>query len=365
MAEPLFVPTKNGSGRPVPKRARGASINPAPRFEHEQRTDDDEQDEGSAPAAPTTVVDERAKSIITRNQSPDIGFDRSINAYRGCEHGCIYCFARPSHAYVGLSPGIDFETRLFAKPEAASLLRRELAAPSYRCRSIAIGTNTDPYQPIERSRQITRQILEVLAEARHPVGIVTKSDLILRDLDILAPMARDGLAKVGISITTLNPVLARTMEPRAPRPDKRLNAIRTLVDHKVPVTALVAPIVPAINDHEIEAILEAVAEHGASNANFVLLRLPHEVKDIFRDWLARFFPDRARRVMSVMQSMRGGRDYDAAWGLRQRGEGPFAKALAERFALAARRNGLSLESKRLRTDLFRAPSKPTPQLELF
>lgn len=364
MAESLYVPVKGQNGLRVPKRRRGASVNPAPRFDQETR--EPQESEQTLPTTPpTTVIDERAKTIITRNQSPDIGFDRSINAYRGCEHGCVYCFARPSHAYIGLSPGLDFETQLYAKPDAARLLRSELAWPSYRCRPIAIGTNTDPYQPIERSRQITRAILEVLAEARHPVGIVTKSDLVLRDLDLLRPMARDGLAKVGISVTTLNGALARTMEPRAVHPDKRLRAIKTLAEHGIPVSALIAPIVPAINDHEIDSILKAVAEHGASHVNFVLLRLPHEVKEIFRDWLARSFPDRARRVMAIMQSMRGGQDYDATWGLRQRGEGPFAKALAERFSLAARRHGLTIGTIRLRTDLFTPPRPLTPQLELF
>ena len=349
------------------QRGRGASINPHPRFDPLEReaADDGWNVEPEIPPLRTTVTDERAKTIITRNTSPDIGFDRSINAYRGCEHGCVYCFARPTHAYLGLSPGEDFESRLFAKPDAAALLRKELSAPGYRCRSIAIGTNTDPYQPIERTRMITRDILSVLAETRHPVGIVTKSDLVLRDLDILAPMARDNLAKVGLSVTTLNPALARIMEPRAPRPDKRLAAIRTLRDAGVPVSALVAPIVPAVNDHEIEDIVDAVADAGATHANFVMLRLPHELKAIMRDWLARHFPDRARRVMSVMQAMRGGKDYDATWGLRQRGEGPFADAVAQRFRLAAKRHGLTLGHIKLDTTLFRAPERPRAQLDLF
>jgi len=349
---------------------RGAGLNPHPRFERHERTpfDDGWTDDAAAgePApARTTVSEETAKQIITRNASPDLGFDRSINAYRGCEHGCVYCFARPTHAYLGLSPGLDFETRLFAKPNAAALLRRELAAPGYRARSIAIGTNTDPYQPVERERRITRQILEVLAETRHPVGIVTKSDLVQRDLDILAPMAADGLSKVGVSVTTLNGALARTMEPRAPTPEKRLAAIRTLADAGVPVAGLVAPIVPAINDHEIEDCVAAIAGAGASHVNFVLLRLPHEVKDVVRDWLARHFPDRARRVMSLMQSMRGGKDYDAAWGFRQRGEGPLAEAIAARMALAAKRHGLGVGTARLRTDLFVPPRAERAQLDLF
>lgn len=347
---------------------RGAGVNPHPRFEREEYTPFDDgwsHEEETAPPLRTHVTDEAAKTVITRNASPDIGFDRSINAYRGCEHGCVYCFARPTHAYLGLSPGLDFETRLFAKPDAAALLRRELSAPAYRCRSIAIGTNTDPYQPIERERKITRSILEVLAETRHPVGIVTKSNLVTRDLDILAPMAADGLTKVGFSITTLDGALARTMEPRAPTPKKRLEAVRALTAAGVPVSVLVAPIVPTINDHEIEDIVAAAAEAGAKQVNYVLLRLPHEVKDIVRDWLARHFPDRARRVMSVMQSMRGGKDYDARWGIRQRGEGPYADSISARMALAVKRHGLEIGSARLRTDLFRAPERPRAQLDLF
>jgi len=360
MAEPLRI----AKGR---KPGRGAGVNPAARFEPTNTIpfqDGWDRDDDPAPLR-TTVTEERAKTIITRNASPDIGFDRSVNAYRGCEHGCVYCFARPTHAYLGLSPGIDFETRLFAKPDAAELLRRELSAPGYRARSIAIGTNTDPYQPVERERGITRAILEVLAETNHPVGIVTKSDLVLRDIDILGPMAAKGLAKVGLSVTTLDPRLSRTMEPRAPTPAKRLEAIGRLAEAGVPVAALVAPIVPAINDQEIEAIVEAVAQKGASHVNYVVLRLPHEVKDVVRDWLARHFPDRARRVMAIMQAMRGGKDYDAAWGVRQTGEGPFARAVASRIELAAKRHGLAIGTVRLRTDLFSAPRRPSDQLDLF
>ncbi|GAB5374754.1 MAG: PA0069 family radical SAM protein [Acuticoccus sp.] len=362
MALKLTIDRRSASGR-------GAGTNPHPRFDAEERTSfDDGWADGVEPlagSARTTVTEEAARTIITRNSSPDIGFDRSINAYRGCEHGCVYCFARPSHAYLGLSPGLDFETRLFAKPDAAARLKRELAAPSYRPRSIAIGTNTDPYQPIERERRITREILEVLSQTRHPVGIVTKSDLILRDLDILAPMAADGLARVALSVTTLDGALARVMEPRAPTPAKRLAAVRALAAAGVPVSVLVAPIVPAINDHEIEDVVAAAAEAGASTVNFVLLRLPHELKEIMREWLLRHFPDRARRVMSVMQAMRGGKDYDARWGLRQRGEGPFADAIAARMALAAKRHNLSIGTTRLRTDLFQPPQRERAQLELF
>lgn len=351
------------------KTGRGAGINPDGRFEPQSRARTDDgwgtDPDAELPPARTRVTEETARTIITRNASPDIGFDRSINAYRGCEHGCVYCFARPTHAYLGLSPGLDFETRLFAKPNAAALLERELSAPSYRARSIAIGTNTDPYQPIERERRITREILEVLARVKHPVGIVTKSDLVLRDLDILGPMAADNLAKVGLSVTTLDPRLARLMEPRAPTPKKRLAAIAALKAEGVPVSALIAPIVPAINDHEIEDIVAAVADAGATHVNFVMLRLPHEVSDIMRDWLGRHFPDRARRVMSVMQAMRGGKDYDARWGHRQRGEGPFADAIAARMTLAAKRHGLNVGSLRLRTDLFEPPRRERAQLELF
>ena len=366
LVEPLHVPSKSGDGARIKAPSRGTSLAPHPRFESERRESVADGWSGEDPARPKTVVtEERSRTIITRNSSPDIGFDRSINAYRGCEHGCVYCFARPTHAYLGLSPGIDFETRLFAKPDAAALLRKELSAPGYRCRSIAIGTNTDPYQPIERTRQITRDILGVLAETRHPVGIVTKSDLVTRDIDILSAMARDRLAKVALSVTTLNPKLARTMEPRAATPAKRLSAIEALRAAGIPVAVLIAPVVPSINDQEIESIMEAVAERGATHVNFVVLRLPHEVKDVMRDWLARYFPDRARRVMSIMQSMRGGKDYDAAWGSRMRGEGPFAKLIAERFALAARRLDLTIGTVRLRTDLFHPPRSGNAQLDLF
>lgn len=362
MALKLDIDARRATGR-------GTAINPHPRFDAEERTPfDDGWADGVVPlpgAQRTTVTEEAAPTVITRNNSPDIGFDRSINAYRGCEHGCVYCFARPSHAYLGLSPGLDFETRLYAKPDAAAKLRKELAAPSYRARTIAIGTNTDPYQPIERQRQITRQILEVLAETRHPVGIVTKSDLVTRDIDILGPMAADGLVKVALSITTLDGTLARLMEPRAPTPQKRLAAVRALTEAGVPVGVLVAPIVPAINDHEIEDIVAAAAETGAKTVNFVMLRLPHELKDIMREWLVRHFPDRARRVMSVMQAMRGGKDYDARWGIRQRGEGPFADAIAARMKLAAKRHGLSLGTTRLDSSHFRKPPTERAQLDLF
>ncbi|MEM7696580.1 MAG: PA0069 family radical SAM protein [Pseudomonadota bacterium] len=352
--------------RSTGRGGRGSGINPDPRFGGFVRTADSDGADGDDIRNPrTTVTEEKAKRIITRNTSPDIGFDRSINAYRGCEHGCVYCFARPTHAFLDLSPGLDFETKLFVKPDAAALLKAELAARGYTARSIALGTNTDPYQPIERERCITRAIIEVLSATDHPVGIVTKSDLVLRDLDLLGPMARKGLAKVGLSVTTLDGRLARLMEPRAPTPAKRLAAVEALSAAGVPVTGLVAPIVPAINDHEIEDVVAALAAAGARHVNFVLLRLPHEVKDIFRDWLARHFPDRARRVMAVMQAMRGGKDYDARWGVRQRGEGPFAVAVDQRMRLAAKRHGLTIGTVRLDTTQFRKPEPARAQLDLF
>ncbi len=357
--------TARGGGR----KGRGAGINPAGRFE---RLSGNLEDDGWGSAAEvaqavpaTTVTQERARTIITRNDSPDIGFDRSINSYRGCEHGCVYCFARPSHAHIGLSPGLDFETRLYVKPDAARLLEKELAAPAYVPRTIAIGTNTDPYQPIEREHRSTRAVLEVLARTRHPVGIVTKSHLVTRDLDILSEMGRAGIAKVAISLTTLDRTLSRRMEPRAPAPERRLEAIAALSAAGVPVMALVAPVVPAINDHEVERLVAAAAEAGASHGEYVVLRLPREVSDIVRDWLGRHYPDRARRVMSIMRAMRGGRDYDARWGTRMRGTGPFAELVESRFDRAARAAGLSRTRIRLRTDLFRPPRRETAQLSLF
>jgi DNA repair photolyase len=349
------------------RRGRGAGINPSGRFERDERIGYDDG-WGSAEDLPdirTTVTQERAKSIITRNESPDISFDRSINPYRGCEHGCSYCFARPTHAYLGLSPGLDFETRLFVKPNAAELLERELGAPSYLPRTIAMGTNTDPYQPIEREHRVTRQILEVLARTRHPVGIVTKSALVTRDIDILGPMAEQGLAKVAVSVTTLDRAIARAMEPRAPTPDRRLDAIRRLSEAGIPTGVMVAPIVPAVTDSEIERILEAGAAHGATEAGYVLLRLPLEVSEIFRDFLARAFPDRYRHVMNVLRSMRGGKDYDAEWGKRMRGAGPYAWQIGRRFELAAKRIGLNRSRAKLTTDLFVKPVAGGVQLSLF
>lgn len=315
------------------------------------------------PPLRTTVTVERARTIITRNQSPDIAFDRSINPYRGCEHGCIYCFARPTHAYLDLSPGLDFESRLFAKPDAPALLRAELGKRGYVCRPIAFGTNTDPYQPIEAEWRITRGCIEVLAEHDHPLTITTKSNRVTRDLDLLALMARKGLAAVMISVTSLDPKIAMTVEPRAPHPEKRLAAMRQLADAGVPVFVSLAPVIPQVTDHEIEHILERAAEAGARTAFFLPVRLPHEVAPLFRAWLDAHFPDRAGKVMATIQSIRGGRDNDPNWHTRFRGQGPWADLLRTRFRMAAKRHGLDREVLRLRTDLFRPPAGA--QGELF
>ncbi len=350
------------------RRGRGAVTNPAARFEplaREHFADGwDIAEEG--PPLKTEVIMERARSIITRNDSPDISFDRSINPYRGCEHGCVYCFARPTHAYQGLSPGLDFETKLFAKPNAAELLQKELAKPGYQPKTIALGTNTDPYQPIERRLRITRSVLEVLSRASHPVGIVTKSALVARDIDILAPMADRGLAKVAISVTTLDPRLARTMEPRAATPPKRLETIKRLADAGIPVSVLVAPVIPGINDHEIEDILQAVYAAGARTAGYVLLRLPNELKEIMRDWLSEHYPDKLKHVFALVQDTRGGKLYDSTWRKRQTGIGPYAWMIGRRFETACDRFGFNKVRRSLRTDLF-TPPKPegAEQLSLF
>jgi len=313
----------------------------------------------------TRVSEETPRRIITRNTSPDISFDRSINPYRGCEHGCIYCFARPTHAHMGLSPGLDFETRLFAKPNAAELLEAELADPRYVPKTIAIGTNTDAYQPIERQRRIMRAVLEVLHRHNHPVGIVTKSALVLRDLDLLSDMAEKNLVKVAISVTTLDRKLARAMEPRAAAPEKRIEAIGTLSDHGIPTAVMVAPVIPALNDSEIEDILKACAGAGAREAGYILLRLPLEVRDLFREWLTNEMPDRAAHVLSLMRSMRGGREYDATWGRRMRGTGPYAWSIGRRFELAAGRLGLNKRRLRLSAAHFIRPARAGDQLSLF
>ena len=372
---------RTGPGEGPAFRGRGAGFNPPNRFETVRRdpffdgweapalpeaADGPAAEEDALPPAlPTVVTDDASRTVIARNSSPDIGFDRSINPYRGCEHGCIYCFARPSHAWLGLSPGIDFETRLFAKPDAAALLRRELAAPSYRCRPIAMGTNTDPYQPVERERCITRSILEVLAGCGHPVTIVTKAALVERDIDILAPMAERGLCTVGISVTTLERTIARAMEPRAPTPARRLAAIRSLAAAGIPVRVMVAPVVPGITDHELETILEAARDAGATHASWTVLRLPGEVKELFVDWLDTHFPARRNKVLNTVRSMRDGKLNEAQWGARMVGKGAFGAALDRRFAIAIRRLGLQRQGRPLRTDLFVKPPRDGRQLSLL
>lgn len=352
---------------PERRRGRGAVTNASGRFERfaTEPALDDLEAEDALPPLRTEVMVEKPRTIITRNDSPDISFDRSINPYRGCEHGCSYCFARPSHSYMGLSAGLDFETKLFAKVGAAELLERELSAPGYQPRTIALGANTDPYQPIEREYRITRQILEVLAKFNHPVGIVTKNALVTRDIDILGPMAEKGLAKVAISVTTLDRKLARSMEPRASTPPRRLEAIRQLAEAGIPVSVLAAPIIPAINDHEIEQILTAAKAAGAREAGYVLLRLPLEVRDIFAQWLVANFPDKARHVLSLVRSTRSGKDYDARFGARQTGEGPLAWLIGRRFELAAERLGFARRRLKLDISQFRKPAGAGDQLCLF
>ena len=349
------------------RRGRGARSNAAGRFETERREEfDDGWDSLAAlPAFQTVVKTERARSIIATNDSPDISFDQSINPYRGCEHGCIYCYARPTHSFLGHSPGIDFETLLYAKTNAAEVLEKELANPRYLPRTIALGAVTDPYQPIERRYGITRAILQVLEAAQHPVGIVTKSALVVRDIDILARMARDDLVKVALSVTTLDADVARKMEPRAMTPGKRLEAIRALADAGVPASVMVAPIIPGLNDHEIEPILAAAAAAGARSAGYVLLRLPLELKDLFREWLATDFPDRANKVLHLLQSMHGGRDYSAQFGQRQTGSGPYAQQIGARFRLALKRHGLDQRRQPMRLDLFVRPVLKGQQMSLL
>lgn len=349
------------------RRGRGARSNHSGRFETERRGafDDGWETLGELEALRTEVLEEPARSIITRNKSPDISFDQSINPYRGCEHGCIYCYARPSHCYLGHSAGLDFETRLYAKTNAAELLEQELARRNYAAQVIALGSNTDPYQPIERQYRITRSILEVLERTNHPVGIVTKSALVVRDLDILTRMAARGLAKVALSVTTLDRRIARVMEPRASTPPKRLEAIRTLSEAGVPVSVMVAPIVPGLTDSEIERILEAARNAGATEAGYVLLRLPLELKDVFREWLENAFPDRAGRVINLLRSMHGGEDYRAEFSLRRKGSGPYADQIGLRFRLALKRMGLNARRQALRTDLFRRPVANGGQMSLL
>ena len=361
------------------RKGRGAISNREGRFErlHSERIDDGWTSASELTEEPprlnTQVQLDTSRTVITRNQSPDVGFDRSINPYRGCEHGCIYCYARPTHAWLGLSPGLDFETKLFAKPNAAEILRRELASPRYRPGVIAMGTNTDPYQPIERRLQITRQILEVLAEHDHPVSIVTKGHLVCRDIDILAPMAAKGLASVSVSVTTLDQKLARALEPRAAPPERRLATITELARADIPVGVMVAPVIPALTDHELEAILIRARQAGASRAGYIVLRLPRELKELFREWLVAHVPDRERRVLNRLREFRGGELYQSEFGTRMRGGGRHAELLAARFKMACRQNGLNVvensnDSAHLDDGQFHVPQPPQPdkeQLQLF
>jgi DNA repair photolyase len=355
--------------RNQPLKGRGALSNPAGRFERLQQAavDDGWYQEEVADFVPTSLEPDRARSVITRNDSPDIPFEQSINPYRGCSHGCVYCYARPSHAYMGLSAGLDFETKLFYKKDAGKLLEEELAKPGYACKPITLGANTDPYQPIERRLRVTREILEVLCRCRHPVTVITKSALVLRDLDLLADLARDHLAGVGVSITTLDAQLKRVMEPQAAAPRARLETVKRLSEAGVPAGVLVAPVIPALTDHELESILEAAAAAGARWAGYVLLRLPYEVKDLFQEWLAAHYPDRAEHVMSVLRQMRGGKDYDSSFGTRMRGTGPLAELLRSRFQMACRRLHLGTgRHQPPNTGLFHPPRVATagPQLSL-
>jgi DNA repair photolyase len=348
-------------------KGRGALSNPAGRFERSgvEAFDDGWYVEEQPDSVDTTLEPDRAKSVISRNDSPDIGFDQSINPYRGCEHGCTYCYARPSHAYMGLSAGRDFETRLFYKADAAKVLESELAHRSYVCKPIMLGSNTDPYQPAERRMLVTRSILEVLARCRHPVSIVTKGALVVRDIDILSDLARDNLVSVTVSITSLDPETKRTLEPRAASPQARLRAVQQLSQAGVPVGILVAPVIPALTDHEMERIMEAAVEMGARWAGYVMLRLPYEVKDLFREWLAEHHPQRAAHVMSLIQDVRGGRDNDPNFGSRMRGTGPVAQLIRNRFNIAHRRLGFdSLGRVELSCTLFRPPGPGGAQLNL-
>ena len=366
-AKRLGVGFESARVDPARRRGRGATANESGRFEPFQRVplDDGWEGLGDLPALNTHVTVEKPKSIIARNRSPDISFDRSVNPYRGCEHGCIYCYARPSHAHMGHSPGLDFETRLYAKPNAAQLLEAELGKPGYQPRAIALGANTDPYQPVERTYRITREILEVLDRTNHPVGIVTKSALVSRDIDILSRMAKKGLVKVAVSITTLDRKLARQMEPRAATPQRRLEALTRLAEAGIPSVVMVAPVIPGLTDMEIEQILASARAAGAGEAGYIMLRLPLEVRDLFEDWLHQTMPDRARRVMSLVRQIRGGKDNDATFGRRMKGSGPLDWTIGRRFELTAERNGLNRETHALRCDLFEKPLSRGDQLALF
>lgn len=351
-----------------PPPGRASQSNTAGRFESfpcEEIDDGWGGDRAANPKIVTQVREENARQIISYNKSPDLPFDRSINPYRGCEHGCIYCFARPSHAYLGLSPGLDFETRLIARPNAADCLRAELRARSYKVAVIAIGTNTDPYQPIDQKFKLARACLKVLAETRHPVAIVTKGTLIERDIDLLSEMAKDSLVRVGISVTTLDPDISRKMEPRAPSPKRRIKTIERLTQAGIDVRIMASPMVPAMTDPELEAILKAGKDAGASHASWIMLRLPREVSALWQEWLAVHFPDRAGRIMARLRDMHGGKDYDARWGHRMRGEGVYAEMVQKRYELACKRLGLAQHAPPLRTDLFRPPSNDRRQLSLL
>jgi DNA repair photolyase len=351
-----------------PLKGRGASSNPAGRFDSAivEKTDDGWYQEETADFLAETVLPDRARGIISTNDSPDVGFEQSINPYRGCSHGCVYCFARPSHAFLGLSPGLDFETKLFYKADAVKILEEELGKPRYVCKPIALGINTDGYQPLEKKLEVTRNILAVLVRCRHPVTIVTKSALVLRDLDLLADLAADRLVSVMISITSLTDEIKRTLEPRTASPQARLRVVGQLSEAGVPVGVLVAPVIPALTDHEMEDILAAARAAGASSAGYVLLRLPHELKIIFREWLEDHYPDRAAHIMSLINQARGGKDYDSRFGVRMKGTGAYAELLRARFDLAVRKLGLEPSDERydLDTSKFRPPGLAGSQLTL-
>ncbi len=347
------------------RKGRGALSNPDGRFESQQHVAFEDIDECDETAPGTTLTPDHAKSIISTNDSPDIPFELSINPYRGCEHGCVYCFARPTHEYLGLSSGLDFETRLFHKPQAAQLLRTELSARSYRCRPIALGVNTDAYQPSERKLGLTRELLATMREFSQPVYVITKSALVERDIDILADLAHQNLVHVMISLTTMDRDLARRMEPRATAPARRLAALRTLADAGIPVGMLFAPLIPALNEPEMENLLEAAAQAGAESAGYVILRLPHQIKALFREWLEQHYPLKAKHVMSVVQSLHGGKDYDAQWGQRMRGRGPFADLMAQRFTAQCRKLGLNRTRRELDCSRFRGAAAAAGQLDLW
>lgn len=348
-------------------KGRGALSNPQGRFDRTglEAFDDGWYREEAPESVATTLQPDSARSVITTNDSPDVGFEYSINPYRGCEHGCIYCYARPSHAYMGLSSGLDFETRLFYKADVRTVLEAQLARPGYVCKPIMLGANTDPYQPVERRLAVTRTVLEVLAAARHPVSLITKGVGVVRDIELLSEMARDNLTAVTVSVTTLDADIKRTLEPRAAAPQARLKVIRALADAGIPVGVMVAPVVPAITDHEMERILKAAVAAGARSAGYVLLRLPYEVKHLFKEWLAQHYPQRAQHVMSLVRDARGGRENDAQFGTRMRGTGAYAELIRSRFALARRRLGLdSMRSRPLETAHFRPPRRAGAQLQL-